>query len=176
MRMEGESLSSAVGLRELNKKDQTSWVRLLQPQEAELALEGVGDTAPQTLLVSHDWGKKMFYSCKVGWEKTDFSAGTNLPWRWCSFTLPADVVCSILSLSLKSLLIVVQLHQPRVQGRMQSSPERQEDPGRAHLPRISAAMATGDPGLQLRLLSDCSSFGLPRAFLPFSSGGRVSDS
>lgn len=53
-------------------KDQTSWVRLLQPQEAGLALEGAGDRALQTLLVSHDWGKKMLYSCKVGWGENRF--------------------------------------------------------------------------------------------------------
>lgn len=34
-------------------KDQTSWVRLLQPQEAGLAQEGAGDRALQSLLVSH---------------------------------------------------------------------------------------------------------------------------
>lgn len=76
--------------------------------------------------------RKCFILARWAGEKTDFSAGINLPWRWCSFTLPADVH-SILSLGLKSLLIVVQLHQPGVQGRMQSSPERQEEPGRAHL-------------------------------------------
>lgn len=113
--------------------------------------------------------RRCFILARWAGEKTDFSAGINLPWRWCSFTLPADVH-SILSLGLKSLLIVVQLHQPGVQGRMQSSPERQEEPERAHLPQglvLPWPWGILDPAEAPLWLQQLCLDEFPKALLPF---------
>lgn len=74
-------------------------------------MEGTGGQSPVSL-------NKENALCLQDGEKTNSLANVNLPWHWCSFALPADLVHSNLSLVLKSLLTVVQLRQPGADGEL----------------------------------------------------------
>lgn len=102
----------------------------------------------------------------AGWvgERADFSAGINLPWPWCWFTLPADV-CTASSVGSKATPHCGTAPSARAQGRMQSCPERQEEPGRAHLPRGQCCHGLRGSCTSAETL--CSSSELPKALLPF---------